>query len=444
MDTLVTLNAGSSSIRLGLFARAARVGMPPVVARAHAAVHLDHVELELEDAQGQRLELAEHGLPAEGFDPDHALDLLLNALGRHFDALSITAVGHRVVHGGLHFAAPVRVTAQVLNALEALVPLAPLHQPHNLAALRMAQRRWPDALQVACFDTAFHRSQPLVARSCALPRALTDAGIQRYGFHGLSYEYISGRLPQVLSRTAQGRVIVAHLGNGASLCALVAGHSIATTMGFSVLDGLMMGSRCGTLDPGVVLYLIQHLGMSADAVSELLYQRSGLLGVSGISGDMETLLATDAQEAREALDLFVYRTACAIGSLTAALGGLDALVFTAGIGEHAAGIRARICAACGWLGASIDASANAVDLELIHAPDSRLDIAVIATDEESMIARHVADLMPRGITAAGPPEPGSTSERVAPSDQVHQHDHYRNDQEDMDETAHGIGRNHAE
>ena len=444
MDTLVTLNAGSSSLKLGLFGRVASTRMPPAVARAHVAVHQHHVELELADAQGQRLEASQHALPAQGFDPDQTLDLLLDALGRHFGTLSITAVGHRVVHGGLHFDAPVRVTAQVLTALEALVPLAPMHQPHNLAAIRIAQRRWPDALQVACFDTAFHRSQPLVARSCALPHPLTDSGIERYGFHGLSYEYISSRLPQVLSRTAQGRVIVAHLGNGASLCALLAGRSIATTMGFSVLDGLVMGSRCGTLDPGVVLYLIQHLGMTADAVSELLYQRSGLLGVSGISSDMETLLATDTTESREALDLFVYRAACEIGGLAAALGGLDALVFTAGIGEHAAAIRARICAACGWLGAMIDESANAVDLELIHAPGSRLDIAVIATDEERMIARHVADLLPEGFAAAGPPLLRGSSERIAPSDQVHQHNHHRDDQEDMDETTHGVGRNHAE
>lgn len=283
------------------------------------------------------------------------------------------------------------MTAAVLGALEALVPWAPLHQPHNLLPIRRAARRWPGVTQVACFDTAFHCTQPAVAQAFALPRHIAEEGVRRYGFHGLSFESIAGRLGAVFGvPVGRGKVVVAHLGHGASLCAMANGCSIASTMGFSALDGLVMGTRCGTLDAGVVLHLMQHGGMTAQQVSDLLYNESGLLGVSGISSDMAVLLESTDARAAQAIDLFVYRAVAEIGAMAAALGGIDALVFTAGIGEHAAAVRARIVAGCGWLGAVLDEAANDIDLELIHAPSSRLAIAVIPTDEELVIATHTA------------------------------------------------------
>jgi acetate kinase len=280
----------------------------------------------------------------------------------------------------------VLVTDEVLDDLDTLVPLAPLHQPHNLKAIRFLREYMPRLPQVACFDTAFHATQPNVAQAYALPRDITGAGVRRYGFHGLSYEYIASQLPRVLGDRAHGKVVVAHLGSGASLCALIDGKSVASTMGFSALDGLMMGTRCGALDPGVVLYMMQALHMTPEEVSDLLYNRSGLLGVSGISNDMQVLLASTDPRAVNAVDLFVHRIVCEIGSLAAAMGGLDALVFTAGIGENAAPIRSRVSRACEWLGALIDEEANYNRRELIHAPSSRLQLVVMATDEEKMIA----------------------------------------------------------
>lgn len=311
----------------------------------------------------------EHDGSADGFRLQ--LAGLLERLGEH----QIHAIGHRVVHGGLEFAAPILLDSPRIEKLRRLAPLAPLHQPHNLAGIDAISRLLPGTPQVACFDTAFHHDQPSQARWLGLTRELHTAGVQRYGFHGLSYEYIAGQLPAHLGAGADGRIIVAHLGSGASLCAMKERRSIATTMGFSTLDGLLMASRCGNLDPGVLLYLMQEEGMDASALADLLYQRSGLLGVSGISGDMRTLLASGHAEAAEAIDLFCYRVQREIGSLAAALGGVDALVFTGGIGEHAHEIRDRISAGLGWLGCDFS-------------------ILTIATDEEGMIAQHTRRLCP--------------------------------------------------
>jgi acetate kinase len=282
--------------------------------------------------------------------------------------------------------------------LERLVPLAPLHQPHNLAPIRTLLERSPELPQVACFDTAMHRSNPAVAQMFALPFELTESGVRRYGFHGLSYEYIASVLPRFDARAAQGKTVVLHLGNGASMCALQAGRSVASTMGFTAVDGLPMGTRSGALDPGVVLYLMDERGMDARAVEKLVYQESGLLGVSGVSSDMRELLESDAPRARLAVDLFVYRIGRELGSLAAALGGLDAVVFTAGIGERAAPIRERVCRQAAWLGLELDAQANAAHGPRISAASSRVAAWVIPTNEELMIARHTRELLASGKT----------------------------------------------
>jgi acetate kinase len=302
--------------------------------------------------------------------------------------LRIAAVGHRVVHGGEHFAAPVLIDDAILDQLEKLAPLAPLHQPHNIAPIRVISRIAPDIPQVACFDTAFHRTQPPVAQLHALPRDLSATGVKRYGFHGLSYEYIASVLPGIVGDAARGRVVAAHLGNGCSMCAMRDGKSVTTTMGFTALEGLPMGTRSGAIDPGVLLYLLTERGMSVADVSDLLYHRSGLLGVSGVSNDMRKLLASNAREAAEAIELFVYRINRELGSLVAALGGIDALVFTAGIGEHAAPVRARVCESAGWLGIRLDPAANAAGGPRISAADSPVSAWVVPTNEELMIARH--------------------------------------------------------
>jgi acetate kinase len=305
----------------------------------------------------------------------------------------LAAVGHRVVHGGMDYAAPVRVDLEVVAQLEQLIPLAPLHQPHNLAPIRSLLERAPQLPQIACFDTAFHRSNPPLAQMFALPSEFTESGVRRYGFHGISYEYIASVLPQVDERAAQGKTIVLHLGNGASMCALLAGASVASTMGFTALDGLPMGTRCGAIDPGVLLYLIDERRMDARALEHLLYHQSGLLGVSGISSDMRTLLASNEPRARLAIDLYCYRMRREIGSLAAALGGLDALVFTGGIGENAAVIRARVCRDAGWLGVELDPAANAARGPRISTPGARVSAWAIPTDEELMIARHTCRLL---------------------------------------------------
>ncbi len=310
----------------------------------------------------------------------------------------VLGVGHRVVHGGAKFSGPTVVTPSVLDDLRKLVPLAPLHQPYNLAAIEAVAARLPGVPQVACFDTSFHRGQAGVAEVIPLPRDLVRSGIQRYGFHGLSYEYIASALPQVAPEIAGGRVIVAHLGSGASLCALRNGRSVDHSLGFTALDGLCMGTRPGAVDPGVILYLFQELGLSAKEVETILYKKSGLLGISGISNDMRDLIDSREPAAQLAVDYFVYRATKEIGALAAVLGGIDGLVFTAGIGENSAAVRARICEACAWLGVDLDQEANARRTPRISRSGSRVSAWVIPTNEELMIARHTAMLL--GLVSA--------------------------------------------
>lgn len=393
MSEILVLNAGSSSIKFAAFEPSSANDSLQRSAHGRIATAGDAVGWHVQTSDGAPTETSTSAMPAEGFDHDGALDRVLAWFGDRLGGLAPAAVGHRVVHGGERFAAPVVVTEEVLRELEGLVPLAPLHQPHNLKPMAAVRRRWPGVPQIACFDTAFHTAQPAVARAFALPRELTDAGVRRYGFHGLSYEYVATQLPRVLGPAASGKVVVAHLGNGASLCGVANGRSVATTMGFSVLDGLVMGTRCGALDAGVLLYLMAHHRYDAARLSDLLYHRSGLLGVSGLSSDMPVLLESHSPHAAEAIELFVHRIVVEIGGLAAAMGGIDALVFTAGIGEHAAAVRARIVAGCAWLGARLDDDANAAGHALIHAPDSRLQLAVVPTDEERMIAIHTLALL---------------------------------------------------
>ena len=305
------------------------------------------------------------------------------------------------MHGGEHYSAPTRLDESVLRTLDTFVPLAPLHQPHNLRAVRAVAMLMPNVPQVGCFDTAFHRTQPAVAQAFALPRKYSAEGVKRYGFHGLSYDYVARQLPDVIGERARGAVVIAHLGNGASMCALRDGKSVASTMGFTAVEGLMMGTRTGSLDPGVMLYLMEQKGMDAKALTSLLYKESGLLGVSGISQDMRTLLASDAPEAREAVELFCYRIARELGSLAAAAGGLDALVFTGGIGEHAAPVREKVATMAAWMGIEIDPAANADHARRIDTAASRVAVAVVPTNEERMIARYTAETL--GLYAAFAP-----------------------------------------
>jgi acetate kinase len=325
--------------------------------------------------------------------PSEVLPAMLPWARERLGARRLAAVGHRVVHGGMRHSRPARVTPELLAELEGLVPLAPLHEPHNLAPIRMALQLNPDLPQVACFDTAFHRAAPEVEQAFALPYSFYEEGIRRYGFHGLSYEYIASVLPERAPEIAGRRVVVLHLGNGCSACALKAGTSVATTMGFTALDGLPMGTRCGALDAGVVLHLIQQKNLSAEALVDLLYRRSGMLGLSGISSDFRELLASDEPRARFAVQVFCYCAARQIGSLAAALDGLDAVVFTAGVGENAAPVRSAICRACRWLGLELDEAANRQNRPRISTPQSRVAALVIKTDENLMIARHARALV---------------------------------------------------
>ena len=322
-----------------------------------------------------------------------ALDALASWLRSRYGGARVLGVGHRVVHGGPTFAGPTIVTPEVLAALRTLEPLAPLHQPHNLAAIDAVSERLPGVPQVACFDTSFHRGQAAVAEVIPLPRDLCRGGVQRYGFHGLSYEYIASVLPEVAPEIARGRVVVAHLGSGASMCALKDGKSVDHSLGFTALDGLCMGTRPGAVDPGVILYLFQSLGLSAKDVETILYKKSGLLGISGISNDMRDLTGSSEPGARLAVDYFVYRAAKEIGALAAVLGGIDGLVFTAGIGENSAEIRSRICESSAWLGIELDHEANARRAARISTAGSRVSAWVIPTNEELMIARHTASLL---------------------------------------------------
>ncbi len=325
--------------------------------------------------------------------PSEVLPAILPWARERLGGRKLAALGHRVVHGGMRYSRPARVTPELLAELEKLVPLAPLHEPYNLAPIKMAMRLNPELPQVACFDTAFHRTAPDVEQAFALPYSFYQEGIRRYGFHGLSYEYIASVLPERAPEIANGRVVVAHLGNGCSACAMQNRVSIATTMGFTALDGLPMGTRCGELDAGVVLHLIQQKGMSAEELVTLLYRRSGMLGLSGISSDFRELLASDNPQARFAVEVFCYRVAGHVASLAAALGGLDGIVFTAGVGENAAPVRSAICRACHWLGLELDEAANRENQERISTPTSRVAAYVIKTDENWMIARHARALV---------------------------------------------------
>ena len=389
-DAILVLNAGSSSLKFSVFLSGG-TGLEPWV---HGQIEglQTAPRFTAEDASGksfsERTWKEEAALGHQGA-LSHIVDFLRERAAEH----RLSAVGHRVVHGGVEFSEPTRVTPEVIRALEKLVPLAPLHQPHNLAPIRYVLEHMPALPQVACFDTAFHRAQPELAQAIALPQEITDRGVRRYGFHGLSYEYIASAFPAIDARAAAGNVVVAHLGNGASMCAIRAGRSMATTMGFTALDGLPMGTRCGSLDPGVLLYLMDELKMDARALEKLVYQQSGLLGVSGVSSDMRALLSSDAPRAKLAVDLFVYRIGRELGSLAAALGGLDALVFTAGIGEHATLIRERVLRDAVWLGITLDAAANAAGGPRLTTAGSRVPAYVVPTNEELMIARHTRRLL---------------------------------------------------
>lgn len=393
-QALLILNAGSSSVKFALHDASTHAR------RAHGAI---------EGAGRAPVLTLHHGKDAHTLHPDAPdadiaalTEWLLAQLADRLAPLEVVAAGHRVVHGGQAYGAPVSVTDEVMASLEALCPLAPGHQPYNLAGIRAVASRWPGAAQIACFDTAFHRSRPRAAQLYALPRALSEGGILRYGFHGLSYEHIAGRLADVLGEdAAKGRVIVAHLGSGASLCAMRAGRSLDTTMGFTALDGLMMGTRCGQIDPGVLLHLMREQGMDAAALERLLGKESGLLGVSGISADMRDLLASDAPEAAEAVALFVQMIQRQIGALTAALGGLDALVFTAGIGERSPEIRAQVMEGLGWLGLVPDLAANSAQKTILTRPESAVIAAMIPTDEESVILRAVIEAQALGENPQG-------------------------------------------
>jgi len=389
-DYALILNAGSSSVKFCVYRR-------PVAERwrLEARGQIEGIgtspQLSARDAQGEIL--AENRLDDWVCDGRAALDALASWLRSKYSGARVLGVGHRVVHGGARYAQPVVVTQQVLAELYELVPLAPLHQPHNLAAIDTLFERMPDVPQVACFDTSFHQCQSPVAKVIPLPRDICKSELQRYGFHGLSYEYVASVLPEVAPEIAKGRVIVAHLGSGASLCALKNGKSVDSSLGFTALDGLCMGTRPGALDPGVVLYLFQSLGLSAKEVETILYKKSGLLGISSISSDMRDLLTRSEPEARLAVHYFVYRAAREIGALAAVLGGIDGLIFTAGIGENSPEIRRRICQASSWLGVELDEVANARKGPRISTPRSKVSSWVIPTNEELMIARHTGALL---------------------------------------------------
>ncbi len=398
---VLTINAGSATLKIGVY----RAGGPGGTAgdpRQLWRIKIDRLgsdeaELQASGADGQRLgrRLGRRSHAAE------ALDDLLDFLGEAAPGLAFSVVSHRVVHGGPELHRPLAVGPAVLDVLRGFSPLAPLHQPHNIAGIEAACRAFPDALQVACFDTAFHRGQPRVNDVYALPPAFYDEGVRRYGFHGLSYEHIAECLPEVSPRLAGGRVVIAHLGNGASMCAIVAGRAVASTMGFSALDGLPMGTRCGQIDPGVLLWLMQSKGLDADAISDLLYNRSGLAGMSGVGADMRTLEASTDPAAAFAIEHFTARIRHETGALAASAGGIDGLVFTAGIGEHSARVRAEVLRGLRWLGFELDETANEAGgrdhdgdaIRRITTADSVAEAWIIPTDEEAMLARHGLDVL---------------------------------------------------
>lgn len=386
-DAILVLNAGSSSIKFSAF-DADSDNLALLLGGQIEGLYTAP-RFSAEDADGADIGSKVWG---DGVELGHAgaITYLIEFLRDHRGNHKLVAVGHRVVHGGVEFSEAVLVTAEVMSALGKLTPLAPLHQPHNLKPVDIVAKLRPDLLQVACFDTAFHRVQPEAAQAFALPPSITGLGVRRYGFHGLSYEYIASVLAQFDPKAASGRTIVAHLGNGSSMCGMVDGQSVASTMGFTAVDGLPMGTRCGNLDPGVILYLMDELGMDARAIEDLIYKQSGLLGVSGISSDMRELLASDDVRARFAVELYTYRLGRELGSLAAAARGIDALVFTAGIGEHAPSIRERVCRDAAWLGVELDPAANQAGGPRISSSTSKVSVWVIPTNEELVIARHTS------------------------------------------------------
>ncbi len=389
-NAILVINSGSSSIKFSLFSE--RDGSLEITVRGQVEGLFTAPRL-VSKAQDGTVKFEKSWPAGEKLGHEGAIDHLIGHLRSELGDDRLLGIGHRVVHGGRAFTEPVRVTAQVLEHLERFIPLAPLHQAHNLAPIRRALERAPELPQVACFDTAFHRTQPVVAQLYALPADLREAGVLRFGFHGLSYEYIASVLPAIDPKAADGRTIVLHLGSGASMCALAAGRSVESTMGSTAVDGLPMGTRSGSLDPGVILYLTEYRKMSAGEILDLIYNKSGLLGVSGISSDMRTLIASGAPQAKLAVDLFLYRVRCWLGALTAALGGLDAIVFTAGIGENSPEIRSRVCRDAAWLGVELDEGANVAGQGRISSESSRVAVFVVPTNEELMIARHTRRLL---------------------------------------------------
>ncbi len=389
-EAVLVFNAGSSSIKFSAFLISSS-GLQ-LALRGQIEGLFTSPRFVAKNADGEVVSEKEWG---DGFKLGHdgAIEHLRGFLRERARNITLLGVGNRVGHGGPKYSQPVRVTEEVLADLERFIPLAPLHQPHNVGPIRLMLKRMPDVPQVACFDTAFHRSNPPLAQMYGLPKALTDAGAYRYGFHGLSYEYIASVLQTRAPQAAAGRTIVLHLGNGSSMCAMSGGRSVTSTMGFSALDGLPMGTRCGSIDPGLILFLLQHKKMDVAALEKLLYSQSGLLGVSGISSDVRTLLASKDPNAQLAIDFYVYRIGRELGSLAAALRGLDAIVFTAGIGEHAAGIRERVCRDASWLGIDLNPEANARGGPCITTSRSQVAAWVFGTDEEAMIARHTCDVL---------------------------------------------------
>lgn len=396
MKAVLILNAGSSSLKFALFPMTPRLADAARLSGQVEGIGAEPV-INAKDAHtGERFTEALTVPAGTDQNGQHrlALEFIFDWIQRHSPGVEIIAAGHRIVHGGDRYGAPVVLTADLVGELDTLIPLAPLHQPHNLRAVKSLFSLMPAVRQVGCFDTAFHRTRLPVASHFPLPRALTEEGIKRYGFHGLSYEFVSRQLPDLLGEEkARGAIVVAHLGNGASMCALRDGQSRDTSMGFTAVDGLMMGTRTGALDPGVILHLVEQKGMDARALSNLVYKQSGLLGVSGISQDMRALLESDEPSAREAIELFCYRAACMIGQLSMAAGGLDALVFTGGIGEHAAPVRARIAEWLAWTGLVLYPAANQRHATRIHAKDSKIEVLVVPTNEEWMIAHHTVNLL---------------------------------------------------
>ena len=399
MKAVLILNAGSSSLKFALFPMTPKLADMPRLSGQVEGIGAEPLMHAKDNSSGERFTEALAVPPDTDQNGQHrlALEFIFNWINRHSPGVEIVAAGHRIVHGGDHYGAPVVLTPEVVAELETLIPLAPLHQPHNLRAIKSLFSLMPDVRQVGCFDTAFHRTRLPVAERFPVPRALFNEGVKRYGFHGLSYEYVARQLPDLLGEEkARGGIVIAHLGNGASMCALRDGLSRDTSMGFTAVDGLMMGTRTGSLDPGVILHLVEQKGMDAKALSNLIYKQSGLLGVSGISQDMRVLLESDEDSAREAVELFCYRAACMVGQLSMASGGLEALVFTGGIGEHAAPIRARIAEWLAWTGLSLYPAANQRHATRVHTKDSKVEVLVVPTNEEWMIGHHAVNLLGLG------------------------------------------------